>query len=193
MWLVLSFSLATSIHWFAQCIKCCEATNATATMLRLLLLYQFWLVESCICHQPCPTRDETRNLQIALPRTFILLFFFFYTSDTPHTRHICAHFELWSRPFCSSLLASFFLPFGIAIPYSFFVTFHFSHSSSSPPVFYPVADGCWIHVNVGCSACIYSMPLVSLNDKSRLAHRRQQSVGSAFQFQFMKASSGFFF
>ena len=50
---VMSFSLAMLIHWFAQ--SYCEAT----TTLRLLLLYQFWLAEICICHKPCPTRDET--------------------------------------------------------------------------------------------------------------------------------------
>ena len=51
--------------------------------------------------------------------------------------------------------------------------------------FYPDGDGCWIHVNVGCSACIYSTLLVvSLNDEPRLAHQRQQSVGSAFQFYY---------
>ena len=38
-----------------------------------------------------------------------------YTSDTPHARHICAHFELWGRPFHSLFLASFFLPFTVAM------------------------------------------------------------------------------
>ena len=28
--------------------------------------------------------------------------------------------------------------------------------------FYPAEDGCWIHVNVGCSACIYSTYSLSL-------------------------------
>ena len=68
----------------------------------------------------------------------------------------------------------------------FFVTFHFSHLLSSPPVFYPAVDSCWIHVNVSCSACIYCTPLVvSLNDEPRLAHQRQQSADSAFQFHYM--------
>ena len=115
---------------------------------------------------------------------------FFYTSATPHARHIHARFELWGRPFCSSLLPSFFLPsFHLVlrwkefIPHSFVITSHFSRSSGSPPVFYPAGDGCWIHVNVRCSACIYCMPLiVSLNKKPQLAHRWQQSTGSAFQF-----------
>ena len=66
---------------------------------------------------------------------------------------------------------------------NFIVTFHFTRSFGSPPVFYPAGDGCWIHVNAGCSAFIYSLPLiVSLNDEPRLAHRRQQSAVSAFQF-----------
>ena len=104
---VLSFSLAALIHWFAQ--SYCEATNTTTTMLRLLLLYQFWLAEICIC----PTRDEMRNLQIAPPKMLMLLVFV-YTSGTPHARHVRACFELWGRPFCSSFL-SFFLPFGVAM------------------------------------------------------------------------------
>ena len=109
---ILSFSLAVSIHWFAQSF--CEARNATiTTMLRLLLWYQFWLAEICICHKPRPTGDETRDLQIAPQGRSC--FHFFYTSGTPHTRHIYACFELLGRPFRSSLLASFFLPFGVAM------------------------------------------------------------------------------
>ena len=93
---------------------------------------------------------------------------FFYTSGTSHTRHIHGLFELWGRPFRSSLLASFFLfsflpSFLLVllwkefIPYSFVVTFHFSCLSISPPVFHPAGDGCWIRVNISCSACIYSL------------------------------------
>ena len=89
--------------------------NATTTMLRLLFLYQFWLAEIFKCHKPRPTRDETCDLQIASPRTLMLPGFFFYTSGTPHARHVRAHFELRGRPFCSSLLVSFFLPFGVAM------------------------------------------------------------------------------
>ena len=37
-------------------------------------------------------------------------FRFFYTSGTPHAKHIRARFERWGRPFRSSLLAFFFLP-----------------------------------------------------------------------------------
>ena len=40
---------------------------------------------------------------------------FFYTSRNPHARYIRSRFELWGRPFRSSLLASFFLPFGVAM------------------------------------------------------------------------------
>ena len=109
LWLVLSFSLATSIFWCNQSF--CEATNATTTMLTLFLLYQFWLAQICISHKPHSNRDETYDLQITLPRTRILPVFFFYTSGTPHARHIRARFELWGKPFRSSLLASFFFFF----------------------------------------------------------------------------------
>ena len=70
--------------------------------------------------------------------------------------------------------------------HSFIVTFHLSCSICSPPVFYPAVDICWIHVNVRCSASIYSIPLtVSLNDEPRVAHWRQLSVVSAFQFHYI--------
>ena len=122
--------------------------------------------------------------------------FFFCISGIPHARHIHAHFEFWGWPFHLSLLASFFLYSFLpsfllvllwkeVIPHSFVVTFHFSCSSSSAPVFYPAGDGCWIHVNVRCSACIYITSLVvSSYVKPLLAHRRQQSAGSAFQFHY---------
>ena len=67
----------------------------------------------CICHKPHPTRGETHGLQIAPPRMLMLPFF--YTSGTSHTRHACVRLELWGRPFRLSLLASFFLPFGVAM------------------------------------------------------------------------------
>ena len=124
--LSLSLSLALSIHWFTQ--PYCEATT---TMLRLLLLYQFWLGEICIYHKPSPTRDETRDLQIALQKRSC--FHFFYISSTPHAKDARACFELLGRPFRSSLLASFFLPsFLLELlwkefnPHSFVVTFDFS-------------------------------------------------------------------
>ena len=69
--------------------------------------------------------------------------------------------------------------------HNFVVTFHFSCSLSPPPVFYSAMDDCWIYINIGCSACIYSIPsVVSLNDEYWLTHRRQQSAGSAFQFHY---------
>ena len=138
------------------------------------------------CRKPCLTRDEMSDLQIALPRTLMLPFF--YTSGTPHARHVCTSFELWGRLFCSSLLVSFFLLMLLWKEFnshSFVITFHFSHSFSLPPLFYPAVDGCWIHVKITCSTCIYSTPLiVSLNNEPRLAHRRHQSAGSAFQFHY---------
>ena len=110
---------------------------------------------------------------------------FFYTSSTPHARHICASFELWGWPFCSSRLVSFFRccyernSIHTTLLTNFISLVHLAHHL----FFYPAVDGCWIHVNIGCSACIYNMPLVvSLNDEPWLTHRRWQSVGSAFQF-----------
>ena len=130
-------------------------------------LYQFWLVEICICHKPRPTRDKTRDLQIALPWTLMLLFFSILLALlTQDTFVLVLNFE-FGHFACHFLLLSFFLLVLLwkeFIPHSFVVTFHFSRSPSSPPVLYPARDGCWIHVNIGCSACIYSVPLVvSLN------------------------------
>ena len=98
--------------------------------------------------------------------------------------HFTRHFLLFSSFFLVLLWKEF-------NPHSFVVTFHFTRSSGSPPVFfvfffYPAGDGCWIHVNVGCSACIYSsLLIVSSNDEHQLAHQRQQSAGSAFQFHYI--------
>ena len=134
-----------------------------------------------------PVPPETRRMTNKLYSQERSCFRFYYTSGTPHARHIRVHFELWGRPFHSSLLASIFilvLLWKEFISHSFVVTFHLSHSSGSPPVFYPAGDGCWIHLNVGCSASIYSPPLVSLNDKFRLIHLRQESAVSAFQFHY---------
>ena len=109
-----------------------------------------------------------------------------------HTQDTCAlvlNFEVgpFARHF---LLLSFFLSFFWCCYernsiHTASMSFYFSRSSGSPSVFHPAGDGCWIHVNVGCSACIYSTPLfIFLNDEPRLAHRRQQSVGSVFQFHY---------
>ena len=181
---VLSFSPAAYIHWFAQ--SYCAATDATTTMLRLLLLYQFWLGEICICHKTRPTRDKMHDLQIALPRTLMLPFFSILpVLHTQDTFALVLNFELGHFT-CHFLLLSFFLLVLLwkeLNPHNFVVTFHFSHSFGSPPVFYPAGDGCWIDINVDCYACLYSMPLiVSLNNEPQLAHQKQQSVGSAFQF-----------
>ena len=92
---------------------------------------------------------ETRRVIYKLHPQGCTCFCFFYTFGTPHARHVRGHFELWGKPFRSSLLASFFLPSFLLvllwkefIPHSFVFTFHFSRSSSSPPVFYPAGDGC---------------------------------------------------
>ena len=149
----------------------------------MLLLYRFWLTEICICHKPRPTRDETRGLKIAPSTTLIIPFF--NSSGTLHARHIRAIFELWGRPFYSSLLVSFFDVAMKGIQFTQ-IRGHFSFLSFTRPTtcfFYPAVDGRWIHVNFSCSTCIYSNFLVvSLNDEPWLAHRRQQSAGSAFQF-----------
>ena len=104
---------------------------------------------------------------------------FFYTLGTPHTRYIHTHFELWGRPFCSSLLASFFLPFWCYYERNSFHTALLSHFIS---LIHPAKDCCWIHVNVSSSACIYSMSfIISLNNEPHLAYCRQQSAVSTFQ------------
>ena len=118
----------------------------------------------------------TQGLQIALPTTFTLPFF--CTSGTLHARYIRAIFELQARPFCSSLVVSFFRCFYERNSIHTASLSHFiSRSLGSPSVlFYPALYHCWIHVND-------RTPLVvSLNDEFRLAHRRQQSAVFAFQF-----------
>ena len=99
--LSLSLLFVISIHEFAMFY--CEATNATITMLRLLLLYQLRLAEICICHKPW---DEMRDLQIALPGTLMLPFFLYFWYSARKTRS-----QLWGWPF----IASFFLPFGVVL------------------------------------------------------------------------------
>ena len=64
----------------------------------MLLLYQFWLTEICICCKPRPTNCTPNDPHASV----------FYTSSTLHTRHIRTIFELWGRTFCLSLLVSFF-------------------------------------------------------------------------------------
>ena len=142
---VLSFSLAASIHWFAQ--SYCEAANATitTTMLRLLLLYQFWKAEICICHKSRPTRDETRGLQIAPPRTLKLAFFSilpaFHTQDT---FALVLNFEVghFARHFLHLYFFIFVLQWKEFILHTLVVTFLCSRLSGSLPVFYPAGDGC---------------------------------------------------
>ena len=145
------------------------------------------------CYKPCPTRDETHNLQIVLPRMLMLLVFSILPAlHTQDTFVLILNFDVdhFAHHF---LLLSFFLPSFLLVllwkefnPHSFVVTFHFSHLFSSPPVFfYPVEDGCWIHVNISCSGCICSMlRIVFLNDEPWLSYQRQQSTGSASQFHY---------
>ena len=87
-----------------------------------------------------PVQLETRLVSYKLHPQGRSCFRFFHTPGTPHTRHIHTRFELWGGQFRSSLLASFFLPLGLLwkefIPHIFVVTFHFSRSSGSPPVYF---------------------------------------------------------
>ena len=103
--------------WVKQC-------NNTI-MLRLLLLYEFWLAEIYMCHKSCPARRDLWPTNCTPKDTHASVF---YTSGTPHARHVHAHFKLWGRPFCLSLLASFFLLVLLwkeLLPHSFVATFHF--------------------------------------------------------------------
>ena len=107
---------------------------------------------------------------------------FFYTSGTPHARHIHTCFELWGRPFRSSLLASFFLLVLLwkeFIPLSFVVTFHLSRLFGSPPFFFLIQPGTVIRFKHRLFCLHIQQPLVvSLNNETWLAYQRQQSVGS---------------
>ena len=106
-----------------------QQNATTTTMLRVLLLYQFWLAEIWICHKPCPTRDETRDPQIALLRTLMLPFFSILPAlHTQDTFMLVLNFEVghFTHHF---LLLSFFLLVSLwkkFNPHSFVVTFRFS-------------------------------------------------------------------
>ena len=93
---------------------------------------------------------------------------FFCTSCILHARYIRAIFELQGRPFCSSLLVSFFRCCSERNSIHTASLSHFiSCSLGSPPVlFYPAVYDCWIHVNNSTSL------MVPLNDESQLAHQR---------------------
>ena len=184
---VLSLSLFPSLSCRINTLVCTLLlwnNKCHTTMLRLLILYCFWLTEICICRNPRPTRGETCDLKIALPMTLMLPFF--YISSTLYTRHICASFKLWGRPFCLSLLVSFFRCCNEKNSIHTTLLSHFISlvHSAHYLFFIQPGNGCWIHS--GCSACIYStLIIVSLNDEPWLAHWRQQSVGSAFNFTTM--------
>ena len=159
--------LTTSIHWFAQ--FCCEANNAPPHNVSFIPV----LVDRNLNMSQPLSHQRWNKLHSQWCPCFCFSIF-----PVLNTQDIHAIFKLWGRPFCSSLLVSFFLSVLLwkeFNPHSFVVTFHFSPSFGSPPVFYPASDDCRIHVNISYSACIYSTPLaVSLNDKSQLAHWKQQ-------------------
>ena len=75
----------------------------------MILLYRHWLTEICICRKPRPTRNETRDLQIALPPMLMLSFSILpvlYTQDTfaPFSNFEVGHFA-----------RHLFLSFGVAM------------------------------------------------------------------------------
>ena len=101
--------------------------------------------------------------------------------------------KIYSRHFLNFKVSHFarhflFLSFGVAMERIQFTQFRCYISSLVHSVhhlfyFYPAVYDCWIHVND-------STPhVVSLNDESQLARRRQQSAGSAFQFHYMSLMS----
>ena len=104
----LSFSLVASIHWFTQSYKC-NNNNAEITPFIPVLAGQNLHMSQTPSHQrqnTWPTNCTLKNAHASV---------FFYTSSTPHTRHVCVHFRLWDRPFHLSLLTPFFLLFGVAM------------------------------------------------------------------------------
>ena len=126
------------------------------------------------------TWDETRAYKLHSQRRLRFRFFsvlpVLYTQDTfaPFLNFKVGHFV---RHFL-------FLSFDVAMKGIQFTQLrcHISslvHSVRHLFYFYPAVYDCWIHVND-------STPLVvSLNDESRLAHRRQQSASSAFQLHYI--------
>ena len=104
LFLSLSLSLTCRVNTLV-CTILLWSNKCHTTMLRLHLLYRFWLTKICIYGKLRPAKDKTRDQQTAPLTTLMLLFF--YTSGTLHARHIRASFELWGGLFCSSLLVSF--------------------------------------------------------------------------------------
>ena len=145
-------------------------------MLRLFLSYQFWLAEICMCHKPRPTRDETRDLLIAPPRTLMLPFFSILSAFHTHdTFALVLNFEVghFARHFLLLSLFLLLLQWKEFISHSFVVTFHCNPSSGSPPFFLSSWGQLMIHVDNGCSSCIYiTLLVISLNDDPRFAQRR---------------------
>ena len=84
----------------------------------MLLLYQFWLTEICLCRKPRPIRDEMSDLQIALPMTLMLPFF--YTSGNLNARHL-HHNQTEMGHFAHHFL---FLSFGVAMKGIQFIQLH---------------------------------------------------------------------
>ena len=127
----------------------------------------------------------TRDGQIALLTTLTLPFF--YTSGTLHTRHIHASFELWGRPFCSSLLVSFFQ---CCYERNSIHTISLSHFislvRSAPHLFFFFLSSRGRLLDSRKRRLfpphIQHALVVSLNDEPRLAHQRQQLRALPFHF-----------
>ena len=100
----LSFSLAMSIHSFAQ--SYCEATYATI-MQRLLLLYRFWLAEICICHKP-RQRQDARPTNCTSKDAHASVFSILLTSHTQDTFVLVLNFGVGH--FARHFLLLYFFP-----------------------------------------------------------------------------------
>ena len=161
--LSLLLSLATSIHWFAP--FWCEETTApihNGSFILVLADQNLHMLQTP-SHQrrnAWPTNCTPNNAHASI------FLYFRYSTHKTHSRHFrTLRLAILLVTSCFFHLVLLWKEFN---SHSFVVTFHFS---CSPPVFYPAVDDCWIHVNIGCSACIYSISLVvSLNDEFRLAH-----------------------
>ena len=105
LWSVLSFPLVCSVLLWSN--KCNDDDNAEITPFTPGWNLHMSETPSHQRQDAWPTNCTPKNDHVSG-----FFFFFFYISGTPHAKHIRACFELWGRPFRSSLFASFFLPLG---------------------------------------------------------------------------------
>ena len=105
--------LTCRINTLVRSVLLWSNNRTTTTMLRLLLSYQFWVAETCICHRPSPARKKTHDLQIASQGR--LWFCFLYSRhSTRKTRSHVLNFEV-SHFVHHFLLLPSFLPFSVAM------------------------------------------------------------------------------